>query len=60
MSRIGRKVVVMDHTPVPEGYQPPSLTLLGSVHALTQDQNKGYGGSDGYLFLGQPIMNVSP
>ncbi len=50
----------MDHTPVREGYQPPSLTLLGSVHALTQDQNKDYGGSDGFLFLGVPIMNVSP
>jgi hypothetical protein len=60
MSRIGRKVVVMDHTPVPGGYEPPSLTLLGSVHALTQDQNKDYGGSDGFLFLGVPIMNVSP
>jgi hypothetical protein len=60
MSRIGRKVVVMDHTPVPEGYEPPSLTLLGSVHTLTQDQNKTTGGSDGYLFLGVPIMNASP
>ena len=50
----------MHHTPVPGGYEPPSLTLLGSVHALTQQQNKGYGGSDGFLFLGQPIMNGSP
>ena len=50
----------MDTTPVHAEYVPPSLTLLGSVHALTQDQNKGYGGSDGFLFLGQPIMNVSP
>ena len=50
----------MDHIPTPEGYEPPSLTLLGSVHALTQQQNKNYGGSDGYLFMGVPITNASP
>jgi hypothetical protein len=50
----------MDHTPASQSYAAPSLTVLGSVHALTQDQNKGYGGSDGFLFMGVPITNVSP
>jgi hypothetical protein len=59
MSRIGRKVPVTEHATRHEGYEPPSLMLLGSVHALTQDQNKDMGGSDGYLFLGVPIHNVS-
>jgi hypothetical protein len=40
-------------------YEAPMLTLLGSVHALTQDQNKIYGGSDGFLFMGVPITNAS-
>jgi len=26
---------------------------------LTQTQNKGYGTSDGFTFMGQPIMNIS-
>jgi hypothetical protein len=39
-------------------YEPPSLRVLGSVHALTQ-QNKNYGASDGFTFQGAPITNVS-
>jgi hypothetical protein len=50
----------MDHTQDLKGYEAPALRDLGSVHALTQDQNKNFGGSDGYLFMGVPIMNVSP
>jgi hypothetical protein len=60
MSRIGRKVVVMDHAPMDKGYEPPSLTLLGSVHALTQQQDKKYGHSDGFTFMGNAITNASP
>ena len=50
----------MDHTPKSEGYQAPALTVLGSVHALTQTQDKKYGHSDGFTFMGNAIMNASP
>lgn len=50
----------MDHSPVPEGYEAPVLTVLGSVHVLTQQQNKQYGQSDGFLFMGNSITNASP
>jgi hypothetical protein len=49
----------MHQTPTSKGYEAPALTLLGSVHALTQQQNKQYGGSDGFLFMGVPITNAS-
>ena len=45
-------------TPAP-AYEPPALRVLGSVHALTLDQNKKYGDSDGFLFMGEPITNAS-
>jgi hypothetical protein len=50
----------MDHTPASREYEAPALTLLGSVHALTQVQDKKYGGSDGFTFMGVPISNASP
>ena len=40
-------------------YEAPKIRLLGSVHALTQAQNKNFGPSDGFNFQGTPIMNVS-
>jgi hypothetical protein len=49
----------MDHTTTPKGYEPPSLTLLGSVHAATQTQDKKYGVSDGFTFMGNSITNAS-
>jgi hypothetical protein len=54
-----RKVAVTDKTPASSGYQAPQLTVLGSVHALTQTQNKQYGHADGFLFMGNSIMNAS-
>jgi hypothetical protein len=39
-------------------YEAPVLTVLGSVHELTL-QNKDLGHSDGLLFQGASIMNVS-
>jgi hypothetical protein len=47
------------HASAPEGYEPPALTLLGSVHALTQ-QDKKYGIADGFTFMGNSITNASP
>jgi hypothetical protein len=47
-------------SPTPAGaYEPPSLLVLGSVHALTLAQNKKLGDSDGFLFMGEPITNAS-
>ena len=52
---------MLDHIPAPVGYEPPSLILLGSVHALTQDvQDKKWGVSDGFTFMGNSITNASP
>ena len=41
------------------GYEAPSLTVLGTLHGLTEDTDKKLGGSDGFTFLGQPITNNS-
>ena len=41
------------------GYEAPSLTVLGTLHGLTEDQDKKLGVSDGFTFLGQPISNNS-
>lgn len=37
----------------------PRLFVHGDVKQITQQQNKGYGDSDGFLFLGVPITNIS-
>jgi hypothetical protein len=50
----------MDHPPASKGYEAPALTLLGSVHVLTQTQDKKYGTSDGFTFMGNGITNASP
>jgi hypothetical protein len=47
------------HASAPRGYEPPALVLLGSVHALTQQQDKKYGVSDGFTFMGDSITNAS-
>ena len=47
----------MDQTPK-QGYEAPALTVLGSVHALTQADKK-YGVSDGFTFMGNSITNAS-
>jgi len=51
-----------DHTPMPTSYEPPSLTVLGSVHEFTQDRHghKTYGGGDGFSFIGFSVTNASP
>jgi hypothetical protein len=49
----------MDHNPAQRQYEAPSLTVLGSVHALTQTQDKKLGGSDGFTFMGMAIQNAS-
>jgi hypothetical protein len=41
-------------------YEPPKVTVLGSVHGLTQGGDKKYGHSDGFTFMGVSITNASP
>ena len=50
----------MDHSPTPKGYEAPALTVLGSVHTLTQQIDKKLGHSDGFTFMGNSITNASP
>jgi hypothetical protein len=40
-------------------YITPQLIVHGTVAEITAQQNKGFGSSDGFLFLGQPITNIS-
>jgi hypothetical protein len=40
-------------------YEPPRLTVLGTVHGLTLQQDKRFGRYDGFTFLGQAITNNS-
>ena len=49
----------MDRNPVSKGYEAPALSVLGSVHVLTQTQDKKYGVSDGMTFMGNSITNNS-
>jgi hypothetical protein len=49
----------MDQRAARSSYAPPTITVLGSVHALTQTQDKKYGLSDGYTFMGDSITNAS-
>jgi hypothetical protein len=57
----GKKVDVKDHTSVPDGYEPPALSLLGTVHELTlTGGDKKYGKADGFTFMGTSITWNSP
>jgi hypothetical protein len=49
---------VRDDLSPPGSYERPALEVLGSVHCLTQ-QDKKYGASDGYTFMGVNITNNS-
>jgi hypothetical protein len=37
-------------------YEPPAVRMLGSVTELTQGCDKQLNGSDGFTFMGQPIV----
>ncbi len=54
-------VVLQDPAWMPEAYEPPSLTVLGSVHVITQAGHgrKMDGHSDGFSFTGFTITNAS-
>jgi hypothetical protein len=40
-------------------YEAPKLTVLGSVEGLTEQQDKKFGASDGFTFMGISITNNS-
>jgi hypothetical protein len=40
-------------------YAPPTLAVIGSVTELTLSQDKKFGDSDGFTFMGIPIANAS-
>ena len=40
-------------------YKTPTLTVHGTLEEVTKQQNKGYGSSDGFMFMGVPISNIS-
>jgi hypothetical protein len=43
-----------------DGYEPPALRVIGSVAELTLGCDKKYGSSDGFTFMGDSIVCVSP
>lgn len=42
-----------------KAYEQPEVREIGSLHELTQQQNKVFGPTDGNLFNGVPIANAS-
>ena len=40
-------------------YATPQLIVHGTMEEITAQQNKGLGPTDGFLFEGQPIQNIS-
>jgi hypothetical protein len=48
-----------NESPSKKTYTAPELVVHGSVEEITADQNKGFGLSDGFLFMGVPIKNIS-
>jgi hypothetical protein len=42
------------------GYEPPALTVVGSVVELTLGCDKLWGKSDGFTFQGNSIVCASP
>lgn len=40
-------------------YTTPRLTVHGTLEEVTKQQNKTWGASDGFLFQGVAITNVS-
>jgi hypothetical protein len=40
-------------------YEPPKLTELGTLHDLTLNCNKDFGGTDGFTFQQQPVVCTS-
>jgi hypothetical protein len=40
-------------------YTTPKLTVHGTLEEVTKQQNKTYGATDGYMFMGVPIANIS-
>ena len=43
----------------PVSYEAPRIVELGKVEQLTLTQDKKFGSSDGFTFLGIPITNNS-
>jgi hypothetical protein len=46
--------------PETDTYEAPKLQVIGSVYDLTELQDKTFGATDGYTFMGVPIANASP
>jgi hypothetical protein len=44
---------------VKQPYTTPRLTVHGTLEEVTKQQNKSFGATDGFLFQGVPISNVS-
>jgi hypothetical protein len=42
--------------PTKLAYEAPRVTVIGTVHELTQNCDKALNGSDGFTFMGQPIV----
>jgi hypothetical protein len=43
-----------------DAYKSPALVVLGRVESLTQQQDKKFGPTDGFTFMGIAIANNSP
>ena len=51
---------IMQNATQKRSYTTPKLTVHGTLEEVTQQlQNKGMGASDGYMYMGIPITNIS-
>jgi hypothetical protein len=57
MSLLNREERMSTHEK--KAYITPQLTVYGTIQEITTQQNKKYGTSDGYAFMGQAITNYS-
>jgi len=46
----------MNNSSNSQPYESPALRVLGTVEAMTQYCDKRLNGSDGFTFMGQPIV----
>ena len=46
----------MSNSSETQPYESPALRVLGTVEEMTQYCDKRLGGSDGFTFMGQPVV----
>lgn len=56
MSQLNKEVGMDSDSGAAPAYEPPAVTVLGSVHELTQACDKVNGSADGFTYHGDSIV----